>query len=71
MESPDTAADNNCRNPMPDYCFEKPVFLPERFPPSVWFICGGFVLVYGYYLIAVGMERKRNLYIIEKNCSLF
>lgn len=46
-------------------------FLPERFPPSVWFICGGFVLVYGYYLIAVGMERKRNLYIYRKNCSLF
>lgn len=39
MESPDTAADNNCRNPMPDYCFENR-FLPERFPPSVWFICG-------------------------------
>lgn len=46
-------------------------FLPERFPPSVWFICGGFVLVYGYYLIAVGMERKRNLYIIEKIAHYF
>ena len=26
MESPDTAADDNCRNPMPDYCFENRFF---------------------------------------------
>lgn len=40
--------------------------LPERFPPSLWFIGGGMVLVYGYYLISIGIERKRNLFIVEK-----
>lgn len=70
MESPDTAADNNCRNPMPDYCFENR-FFAGTFSAFRMVYLWGFVLVYGYYLIAVGMERKRNLYIIEKIAHYF
>lgn len=40
--------------------------LPERFPPSLWFVGGGCALVYGYYILSLGIERKRNLLIIEK-----
>ena len=40
--------------------------LPERFPPSLGFVSGGMALVYGYYLISIGIERKRNLFIIER-----
>lgn len=31
--------------------------LPERFPPSVWWIVGPALLLYGYYLLARQMER--------------
>ncbi|ANS75683.1 hypothetical protein AWM70_14655 [Paenibacillus yonginensis] len=31
--------------------------LPERFPPSVWWILGPAVLLYGYYLLARLLER--------------
>ncbi|WP_123039583.1 acyltransferase family protein [Cohnella candidum] len=31
--------------------------LPERFPPSVWWIVGPALLLYGYYLLARLMER--------------
>ena len=55
---------------MPDYCFETG-FLPERFPPSVWFICGGFVTGIWILSDSGGMERKRNLYIIEKIAHYF
>ena len=40
--------------------------LPERFPPSLGFVSGGMALVYGYYLISIGIERKRDLFIIER-----
>ncbi|REE78539.1 hypothetical protein A8990_12613 [Paenibacillus taihuensis] len=31
--------------------------LPERFPPSVWWIIGPALLLYGYYLLGKQMER--------------
>lgn len=37
-------------------------YLPERFPPSVYFIGGGCVFVYLYYLLSIGLEKTR-----EKN----
>lgn len=39
-------------------------YLPERFPPSWMFLCGGSVIVYVYYLISANLEkvrRKNNL----------
>ena len=29
--------------------------LPERFPPSLWFVGGGCALVYGYYILSLGI----------------
>ena len=55
---------------MPDYCFENR-FFAGTFSAFRMVYLWGFVLVYGYYLIAVGMERKRNLYIIEKIAHYF
>ncbi len=34
-------------------------YLPERFPPSVFYIAGGAVFVYLYYLLSCGLERVR------------
>lgn len=37
--------------------------LPERFPPSVWWIIGPALLLYGYYLAARFMERYAVLFL--------
>lgn len=70
MESPDTAADNNCRNSMPDYCFENR-FFAGTFSAFrmvyLWGICTGI-----WILSDSGGDgtEKESLY-NRKNCSLF
>lgn len=36
--------------------------LPERFPPSVWWILGPALILYGYYLLSRRMERVSRLF---------
>ena len=35
-------------------------YLPERFPLSIWYLCGGSIFIYLYYLLACYMERIQN-----------
>lgn len=48
-------------------CFGLPCFsgylllggLPERFPVSIWYLCGGFLFVYLYYLLSCFLEKAQ------------
>lgn len=42
------------------YHYRTTGYLPERFPLSIWFLCGGSIFVYLYYLLACYMEKVQN-----------
>lgn len=42
------------------YCYIMTGSPPERFPVSIWYLCGGFLFVYLYYLLSCYLERVRN-----------
>lgn len=41
------------------YCYRTTGYLPERFPVSVWYLFGGCLFVYLYYLLACVMEKPQ------------
>lgn len=42
------------------YCYVMAGRLPERFPVSIWYLCGGFLLVYLYYLLSCFLEKMQS-----------
>ena len=65
MECMDLSGSDICRNPMPTYHSGN-----RHAAGAVSAVIGvckrGMALVYGYYLISIGIERKRDLFIIER-----
>lgn len=42
------------------YHYMKTGYLPERFPLSIWYLCGGTIFVYLYYLLSCCLDRVQN-----------
>lgn len=40
-------------------CYAVTGYMPQRFPLSVWYLCGGCIFVYLYYLLSCGMGKAR------------
>ena len=52
------------------FYYGKTAYLPERFPVSVWYLFGGCLFVYLYYLLACAME-KMQIGILKKVTGYF